>query len=1083
MSTDILCGICRTANAPDHRFCKHCGQPLLADGGEAAVTPGSDEGERRQLSVMFCDLVGSTPLSARLDPEELRDVVADYQRACAEVIERNEGHIAQYLGDGILAYFGYPRAHEDDARLAVRAGLGVVDAVRALGATLHDAGGERLAVRVGIHTGPVVVGPMGGGARSQAMAIGETPNVAARLQTSAEPGTVLISAATHRLVHGAFVCEALGARPLRGVSQSVDVFRVLHETSPKRDGAPTNVGGLTRFIGREQELGFLLERWELVKDGVGQVVMLIGEAGIGKSRLVHVIRERLADERLTVLQSRGSAYSQSSALYAAIDLVERLLELHKSDAPGGMLAILEAAVDRLGLSRLETVPLLAALLSVPHDERYRQPTLSPQARKQRTLDAVHRLFLAAAATRPLFLVVEDLHWIDPSTLELLTLLIEHGPAARIFTLLTARPEFRAPWSPRSHVTHVTLNRFTRRQSVAMVERLTGGKSLPPEVLAQIVAKTDGVPLFVEELTKTILESGLLRQAGDHYDLASPLPALAIPATLQDSLAARLDRLGPAKSVAQVAAVLGREFSYELLRAVSPLPDDALRRGVELLGEAELVHRTSATPHATYVFKHALVQDAAYQSLLRSTRQRYHRRTAEVLVERFPETTETQPELVAHHFAEAGLAEPAIAYWQRAGQRAVERSANAEAIGHLSRALALVQGGPDTDDALRKELELQTTLGAVLMAAKGYAAPDVERAYARARELCEQLGETSQLFATLRGLWGVHVVRADLGRAHELGNQCLALAKRGQSSAALLWSHYALGMTLFHLGEGAAARRHFEDSLALYDRDKRRGARALQDPAVSCLSYTAVVQWFHGRPDTARRTSLEAIELAEKLSHPFSVAYALYIACVVSQLSYRVDEVRARAEAALALSIEHGLAYFLPWGRILGGWALVAQGRDEQGVEEQRRGLDAYAATGAALARPYFLALLAEVHQSRGRVTEAGAVLREAFALVGLTGERWLEAELHRLQGEQALAASPLEPALAERHFRHALQLAEKNEQTSLALRAALSLGRLQRADGRMDEARRLVGGLYGRFTEGFDTRDLQEAAAFLELSR
>src|SRR5262245_6304107 len=732
VSTDVVCGACRTANAPDHRFCKHCGQPLLAVGGEA-VAAVPDEGERRQLTVMFCDLVGSTPLSGRLDPEELRHVVGEYQRACARVIEENEGHIAQYLGDGILAYFGYPRAHEDDARLALRAGLGVVAAVRALGASLPPIPGEPLAVRVGIHTGPVVVGRMGAGQRSQEMAIGETPNVAARLQTSAEPGTVLISATTHRLAHVAFMCEPLGSRALRGVANPIEVFRVLRER-PKRDGVSTGSASALPFIGREQELGFLIERWELVKQGIGQRVMLVGEPGIGKSRLIDMMREWLADERPTVLEARGSAYSQSSAFYAAVDLVEHLLEVDCNPAERGTLAALEATADRHRLARADSVPWLAALLSIPCDERYPQSSLSPQTRKQRTLEAVHRLFVAVAATRPICLIVEDLHWIDPSTLELLTLLVEHGPDARIFTLLTARAEFVAPWSPTAHITHIALNRLTRRQSIALVERLTGGRALPHELLGQIVAKTDGIPRFVEELTKAILESDLLRDEGDRYELVSALPTLTIPATLQDSLTARLDRLGPAKSVAQVAAVLGREFSYELLQAVAGVADDALGRGVERLVEAELVHPMYDTPHTTYGFKHALVQDAAYQSLLRSTRQRYHRRTAEVLVERFPETTETQPELVAHHVAEAGLAESAVAYWQRAGQRALERSANVEAVGHVRRALDLLRTRVDTPERARQELELQTILGSVLMAVEGYAAPDVERAYDRAREL-------------------------------------------------------------------------------------------------------------------------------------------------------------------------------------------------------------------------------------------------------------------------------------------------------------------------------------------------------------
>jgi predicted ATPase/class 3 adenylate cyclase len=1077
----LRCAQCGTANAPEHNFCKQCGDSLRgAPGPSTGIELKADFAERRQLTVMFCDLVGSTTLSERLDPEELRDLVRHYQQVCSQVISEHEGHIAQYLGDGLLVYFGFPRAHEDDARRAVRAGLGILEAVDKLSTILGQERNIRLAVRVGIHTGPVVVGRMGGASRHEELAIGETPNVAARLQALAEPDTVVIGATTHRLVRHVFACESLGTRSLRGASHPIDLYRALGEAPAESLGGEGSAVGLTPLVGREQEVALLLERWELVKDGIGQVAVLTGEAGIGKSRLVQVMKGRLADEPHTVLESRCSAYTQSSALYPVTELLERLLQFRREDSPRERRARLDRALTQYRLPMPETVPALVSLLSLPDDERYPPIALPPAGRKQKTFEAALRLFLAAAGERPLLLIVEDLHWIDPSTLELLGLLVEHAPAARLFALLTCRPEFRAPWPPRSQMTQITLNRFTPKHTEVMVDRVTIGKKLPAEVLDQIVAKTDGVPLFVEELTKTVLESGLLRDAGDRYELAGPLPPLAIPTTLQDSLMARLDRLGSAKAVAQAGAVLGRQFSYELLHAVSPFDEVALGQGLERLLEAELLHRRGTTLPVTYVFKHGLVQDVAYQSLLRSTRQRYHRRTAEVLVERFPEIIEAQPELVAHHFTEGSLTEPAIAYWRRAGQRAIERSASVEAIGHLGMALDLLKTQPDDVARQRQELELQTTLGSALMAARGYAAPEVEAAYRRARYLCEQLGEASQLFSVLRGLWGFHVVRADLQMAHELGEQCLALARRAPAPAALIWAHYQLGMTLFHLGELVPARDHFRQSLAVYDSEKRRAPRALQDPGVACLSYTAMVLALLGCPDQARHTSREAIALAEKLSHPFSLAYALTIAATTAQVCQEVEETRELAVAANAVAKEHAIPYFWAWGPILSGWALAADEQGDEAIAQQRRGEAAYRATGAELARPYFLALLADAYRRRAQADEGLAALGEALAAVEKTGERWIEAELHRLKGELLLIASPPGSPEAEFHVRQALAVAHSRGEQSLELRAAMSLGRLWRAEGRRDEARRLVAEIYGRFTEGFDTPDLREAKGLLD---
>ena len=673
------------------------------------ATPHVPEAERRQLTVLFCDLVDSTRLARQFDPEDWRDIVRAYQQACAEVIQRFDGYIAQYLGDGLLVYFGYPQAHEDDAQRAGRAGLGILEAMGLLNARLEQERGMRLAVRVGIHTGPVVVGAMGGGNRQEQLALGDTPNIAARLQGLAAPDTVVVSAATLGLIEGFFTCQALGEHALKGVEEPMRVYQLLAESGAQTRLDAVAPRGLTPLVGREQEVGLLLERWAQSTEGHGQVVLLSGEAGIGKSRLIEVLRERVGREGATWLTFRCSPYHTNSALYPVITHLQRMLQLRPEETPAEQLERLEHALQSTRLPLEEAVPLLAALLSVPLAERYAPLDWSPQKQKQKTQEALVAWLVAEAERQPVLAVWEDLHWADPSTLEWLGLVLDQTPTVPLCTLLTYRPEFPPPWAPRSYLTQLTLSRLTRPQVEEMIRRITGGKRLPAEVVLQMVAKTDGVPLFVEELTKTVLEAGWLQEQEDHYTLTGPLPALAIPATLQDALRARLDRLADGKAVAQLGAVLGRTFAYELLRAVAPLDELALWRGLVQLVRAEVLYQRGVPPQATYTFKHALLQEAAYQSLLRSTRQQYHLRTAQVVAEQFPQTAETQPELLAQHYTEAGLAEEAVGYWQRAGERGNARSAFVEAIAHCTKGLAVLQTLPDTPARAQRELRLQLAL--------------------------------------------------------------------------------------------------------------------------------------------------------------------------------------------------------------------------------------------------------------------------------------------------------------------------------------------------------------------------------------
>jgi predicted ATPase len=785
----------------------------------------------------------------------------------------------------------------------------------------------------------------------------------------------------------------------------------------------------------------------------------------------------------TRLKCRASPYYQNTALYPVTDLLQRVLRWQPEDTPHEKLSKLEALLSRYNLALAEAVPLCAALvaLALP-DDRYPPLTFTPQRQRQKTLETLLAILLAEAARQPVLFIVEDLHWVDPTTLEFLTLLIDQGPTVPILTVLTCRPEFQAPWGARAYITPMVLPRLSPPQVETMVVRLTDEKVLPPEMLQQLLVKTDGVPLFVEELTKTVLESGFLRAAHDRYELAGTLPPLAIPTSLHDALMARLDRLATVKSIAQLGATLGRQFPYALLQAVAQLDETTLRHALGQLVQAELLYQRGMPPQATYLFKHALIQDVAYQSLLKSTRQQYHQRIAQVLTEHFPEIAETQPELLAHHYTEADLTEQAIPYWQQAGQHASERSAHLEAINHFTTGIELLKPLPETPEHTQRALTLYIALGAALQMAKGNAAPEVEDAYTRARTLCQQVGETPELVPILLGLNRFYGTRAQLHTAREIGETLLRLAQRVHDPVLVVIAHYVLGQTWFWLGALPVARQHLEEGIARYTPEQSHTPvfRMGPHPAISCRYYAAVTLWLLGYPAQTLAHIHDALALAHELSHSFSLASARWWAAWVYQLRRDVPAVYEQAEAAVALATEQGFPLWTAIGMSFHGWAVAMQDQGEAGMTQVHQGIAAWRATGAELVLPCLYTLLADVSDYLGHPEDGLQALAEAHTLVEQHEERLWEAEVYRLRGVLLLRQPGTPRVEAEAWLQRALDVARRQGAKSLELRAAMSLARLWQHQGKRAEAHELLAPVYGWFTEGFDTADLQEAKALLE---
>src|SRR5262245_30808688 len=1057
---------------------------LRADAGVKATSPGSfsaidesakDTAERRQVTVMFSDLVGSAALSAGMDPEDLREVISAYQKCVADTVHRFDGFVARYMGDGVLVYFGYPFAHEDDAERAVQAGLETIAAVSSLNTR------AALQTRVGIATGVVVVGDLiGSGDTQERSIVGKTPDLAARLQGIAEPDTVVICDSTRRLLGNLFELKDLGPRnDLKGVGQAVRAWAVLRASSVASRFEALHASGMTALVGREEEFELLRRRWERAKNGEGQVVLLSGEAGIGKPRLTAALLESVAAEPHTRLRYFCSPQRRDSALYPIIGQMERAAGLTHEDSPQTRLDRLDALLAQTSASALDAA-LFVEMLSLANDGRYPTIELTPQQRRQRTLDALTTQMEALTRASPVLMIFEDVQWIDPTSLEAIGRAVDQIRTLRVLLILTFRPEFNPPWIGSPHVTALTINRLGPDDIEAMIGGLVGDMLLPANIRQDIIERTDGIPLFVEEMTKAVLE------AGEPVVAAVPAPALAVPASLPAALMARLDRLGPAKELAQIGAAIGREFSHALLAAVVRKPDGDLETALDRLISAGLLFRQGVPPHATYLFKHALVQDAAYGTLLREQRRALHARVAEALESQFPEIAESHPELLAHHCAEAGLIEKAAGLWGEAGQRSLARSALVEAVEQLSRALGQIATLPSTAELRREEIRLQVALINPLFHVKGYAAPETKSAIERARfliERAEALGEPSEdpllLFSVLYGSWVANFIAFNGDVMRELATRFLELAEKQGAPVPRMIGHRLMGTSLTATGDIAEAQAHHDQAIALYDPARHRPlvTRFGQDAGVSALSFRSLSLWFLGYPDAALADADHALEVAREIGQAATLMFALAITNFTrifcrSAASERIDEL-------IALADEKGASQRKAEGVIQKGCVLALIGEAPGAVQMITSGATAWQATGARVWVPLYLSHLAMAYAEVGQINDARRCIGEAMTAMEATKERWYEAEVYRMTGEIALK-SPECVTKAEAYFQHALAIARAQQAKSWELRAAMSMARLWRDQGKRNEARDLLTPVYNSFTEGFDTLDLKEAKALLE---
>jgi class 3 adenylate cyclase/predicted ATPase len=1043
------------------------------------------EAERRQVTVLICgSALFESEAYLQLDAEDQARVLRGFQQACGQAAHRFEGTVVQCNELGLLMCFGYPVAYEDAARRAVATGLAIVAGMKAVDQRLRGEQQLELNVWVGLHTGPAVVE-----AKEDAVSlVGEARNVAVRLEDVAVAGQVVCSEATQRLVRGQFRCASLGRRKIKGLAQPLELFQVLGISEARGPFEAAGPAGLTPLTGRDHEISLLKDRWEQIQEGMGQVVLLVGEPGLGKSRLVHTLKEHVLGQAVEgevdapVIEWRCSPHYQNTVLHPAIDFYENALGFRPEEPPQNRFDRLLQGLAEYDLARPEVVPLWAALLSLPIPERFPPLALPPARLREETFRLLLEWLHVRTAPRPVLFVVEDLHWADASTLEFLGQVVAEFQHDRVLILLTFRPEFKPPWTPVDHQTRLALPRLTRRQVGDLVRNKAAG-TLSDAAIEQVYERAGGVPLFVEEFTKLIHDSAALDQAGVPGAAAPALLGHEIPSTLQDLVMARLDRMEGGREVAQLAAVLGREFSHELLAAVATVDEPTLLTDLGRLAQAEILYPKGRPPRCSYLFKHALLEDALYNSLIKSKRQQHHRRIGEVLEAGFPQTVETQPELLGHHFTEAGQTEKAIGYLFKAGQRSRERSAFCEAIGHLTKGLALLGTLEKTPERDERELQFLTALGPAYIAARGYAAPEAGPTLLRARELCQRVGSPQQLFGIMLGLWEWRIVRGELRLCVDLAADGMKLAETLNDPGMWMEALFMPGVTHFYRGQFAGARVCYENALTTYDdreRTKFWSTYSGHNASVTHRCYLALTLWHLGYPDQALKLARETCDLARTIGHEFSLCHAVDFAAFLAYYCRLGPELLALAAEEMAIATEQGFPFWHTLGTLHQGAGLLLQRQREEALPVLRKGFGAFRATGAEVRVPAYLGMLGNACTQMGRFEEAGAALHEGLVVAEKNDDRCHEAELHRLQGELFLAQSPEQSAAAEDCFRRAIETAVRQQSKGWELRASLSLARLWQRQGRRDDARAALAAVYDSYTEGFTTPDLVDAKAVLQ---
>ncbi len=1093
----VTCSQCGAEITPGKMFCGACGAPAAGQtahrfAAPEAYTPqhlaekilnskAALEGERKLVTVLFADLKGSMELLADRDPEEARRLLDPVLERMMEAVHHYEGTVNQVMGDGIMALFGAPIGHEDHAVRGCYAALRMQRRVNVYADELQRGGGTPVQIRVGLNSGEVVVRAIGSDLRMDYTAVGQTTHLAARMEQMAKPGSALVTGDTLKLAEGYVRVRPLGAIPVKGLETPMQVYELTGIVPARSRLQASAARGLTCFVGRERELQQLAQALERTAAGHGQAVAVVGEAGVGKSRLAWEFARSHRTPGWLVLESGSVSYGKATPYLPVIELLKAYCRIQERDDPreirervAGKLLMLDRALEPL------LTPLLA-LLDVPVDDAA-WDALDPPQRRQRTLEAVKRLLFRESQVQPLLVIFEDLHWIDAETQALLDGLIESLPTTRVLLLVNYRPEYQHAWGGKTYYLQLRLDPLPPESADALLNALLGEDGSLEPLKRVLIERTEGNPFFLEESVRTLVETQVLVGERGAYRMTKAPESWQIPPTAQAILAARIDRLPPEdKRLLQAASVIGKDVPFALLQAIADMSEDTLRREVSHLQAAEFLYETSLFPDLEYTFKHALTHEVAYGGVLQERRRALHGRIVRAIEQLYADRQAEQVERLAHHAVHGEIWEEAIGYLQRAGQRALERSANLEAASHLTKGLEVLKTLPHTPDRIQQELVLQVALGPALVATKGYAAPDVEQAYARAQELCQQVGATPRLFPALSGLWFFYHVRAEFQKALELAESLLTLAQREQDSSLQVQAHLALGLDLFHLGEQARAQAHLDQGIALYDPQQHRSLafRYGQDPGVTCRGYVRPL-WVLGYPDQALARSREATALAQELGHSFSLAFTLNWAATVHQFRREVRAAQERAEALIALSTEQGFALWIPFGTVLRGWALAEQGRRGEGIAQMRQGMAAWQATGAEVDLPYFLALQAEANAKGGQVEDGLALLAEALVIAHRYNDVYWEPEVYRLKGEFLLQQAAGRDEEAETCFRQALELARRQQAKLLELRAAMSLGRLWQGQGKRGEAHQLLAEIYGWFTEGFDTADLKEAKALIE---